>query len=225
MMSVVTRRERADEKCARIVVARALGARVVRYENGERDRMVDAAINYWDGRSAGLEVVQDTLRAWRAQRAAIQARAPGMRLEIEKLTASWMVQLERRTSVDALLPLLPDFLHQVQRDHRWYDSRFVPPEVAERMRNLGIARLSKRSDKPFSVLLRTLGSEGPWRGPDSLCDWLEQMMAEQDDVTRKLLEHEPADERHAFVWATMTSDITAHLMFEAAATILPARTL
>lgn len=58
--------ERPDERAARQIVARVLGLRVSRFEDGTSDSQVDALIHGSDG-PAALEVVGDHEEAFNAQ--------------------------------------------------------------------------------------------------------------------------------------------------------------
>jgi hypothetical protein len=59
-------RDRPEERAARQIVQLSMSDAVIeRYDNGSRDRMVDATIRLNDGSVAGLEVVTDTDPAYR----------------------------------------------------------------------------------------------------------------------------------------------------------------
>jgi hypothetical protein len=173
--------------------------------------MVDALIHWPDRRPDALEVVQDGDTVSQQQHAALQSRTNGQSVEVEGLKGSWMVQLARGTSVARALETLPSFLRSFEEEHAWYDPRTESAEVEAQRKALGIARMVRRSDRPPRLYLRRVGSAGPWLGEDALCDWLEDVLKRHADVPRKLLAHDSPG-RHAFIWATMTSDIHAHLV-------------
>jgi hypothetical protein len=198
--------ERRNETTARRIVSAILYAPVTRYEDGSSDAMVDAVIQLAEG-YAPLEVVGDHdpefLSLWNA----LERRGHGA--EVRGLNAAYVVQIRRGTDLRTLLSEdgLPEYLRRVEAQQVGISDRVAAIHLRRSSDELGVHFL--RADphgQPGQVTLRSEGwGSGDSAAPD-LASWAEAVLARHADVPRKLAAFPHALERHAFLWATISSD-------------------
>lgn len=193
--------ERCNERCARHIVATALGVPVDRFEDGTAPSQVDAVIKYPGGVVGWLEVIgdhdSDLLKQWDAlKKCKHRLCVPGLRLP-------WVVWLRREARIQRVIKKLPTILLQLQGDQD-RDETIRTPELDA----LGVesAQPLVNSDQSGGVvLLLDEGWSGTHGSEDRLGQWVTDVLTKQDDVPRKLAAC-PEGERHVFLWATIGSD-------------------
>lgn len=197
--------ERGNERAARHIVSRALGVPVERFEDGRAPGQVDAVFTHPDGRVAALEVVADHEDAFNAQWDALAKI--GHMLTVPGLDGAWAAQLSRSAKVREVVKLLPHLAirwqHQVGE---WRPVRRHRADVPADIRNLGVRSVYRLEGGEGNGVIR-LHAEG-WggsAGSGELAPYVERILTKQADVPAKLARH-PADERHAFIWATIGTD-------------------
>jgi hypothetical protein len=202
--------ERPDEELARDIVSTVLGVPVDRFEDGKANRQVDALIRYQDG-DAALEIVADHDKAFNDQQAALHDSND--RIEVSGLRESWIVSLSRQARIKRVKEELPDLLRAFQAN---------PPSRRSRMgfRTVELERLGIKSALPTAsrapgrVYLVPQGWGGFGGHEGTVGEWVTRVLAKHSDVPAKLAAHPGVVERHAFIWATDTSDMGVQTQLE-----------
>jgi hypothetical protein len=204
--------ERADEEIARHIVSNVLGVPVKRFEDGTAPRQVDALIRYPD-RDAALEIVADHDEVFKRQQDALYRRKGQIR-EVSGLRKSWMVLLSHEANIKDLKRRLPALLLE------WQDN---PPQGRQpwgidtsELDRLGIIRAwpNDASNVAGQVHLVPVGWGGFAGDEDTVGEWVTKVLSHHDDVPRKLADHPDVAERHAFIWATNTSDMRVQMQLD-----------
>jgi hypothetical protein len=214
--------DRPEEAIARSIVAHALpGARVARHDDNSADSMVDAIITYPDGRTAALEVVMDADPDF--QRIRARLHNTGQIIPAPQLKYAWHVSVaddafvrEIREGIVTLLGHIeqPARLHLTwPGGYRWRDAA----DIDAAFKAWGVLRATpydRFSGAPAKVFLwpRVLGGfEGaPDVVPQRACEFLTNTAP---DVPAKLAASGLA-ERHAFIWATITTGFEVLMVLE-----------
>jgi len=201
--------ERPDERLARHIVSTALGVPVDRYDDGTASAQPDAKIRYPD-RTAWLEIIGDHDSRFRSQWSELEKI--DHKLMVPELRQRWLARLTATARIRDIKRVLPDTVL------RWQDAT-TPADLAEIERTLdrvGIDGMSPIEEDPPQggvVHLHTSGWSGTAGRDDTLGEWVVDVLAEQDDVPRKLAAC-PGGERHAFIWATVGSDYQTQFKLE-----------
>jgi len=200
--------ERPEEIAARTIVAATLGVEVSQHDDGSRDGMVDYFIAR-PGGAAPLEVIFDRHEAAGAQHTAL--RKVGSVLHIPGLRSAWGLFLH----VGAHVRRLDNFL----RTAAWEpsDEETAPPyrshDVAADLQSLGVTALFfLPGAEPGTVTLHP-AMTGSELSDAALPTWVGQVLAEQPDVSTKLLRVE-AEQRHVFIWVTGSSGLAVQSQLE-----------
>lgn len=198
--------ERPNERAARHVVARVLGHRVSRHEDGKFDSQVDALIHGPD-EIAALEVVADHEEAFNAQWAALERL--NHRLEVPSLQRLWSAQLARTAKVRDVVKRLPDLVLALERSQHSDAERAEALDAIRRLRVQTIRPVE--GAQPGRINLHVEG----WGGWSTLtmAQYVEKVLAAAPDVPRKLKLH-PALAKHAFIWTTISTDHGIQSMLE-----------
>jgi hypothetical protein len=200
-----------DERLARHVVATVLGVPVKRFDYGTAPRQVDALVHYPD-RVAALEVVADHDPKFHRQRDALKRTQH--QIEVSGLRKSWTVLLTRKANIKDVRGALPELLLDLQdnpppRRQPWD----VEPSKLDR---LGISKVWLMESSTVSGRVYLVPQ--PWGGfagnEHTVGEWVTEVLREQDDVPRKLSDHPGVAERHAFLWATVTSDMAVQMQVQ-----------
>jgi hypothetical protein len=216
---------RAEEVAARGIVALAMpDTTVTHHDDGRSPRMVDLHITYPDGRIAGLEVVTDTDQGYRQTRVRLLEHgqvidAPDLRFTWQVIVADGAKIREIRERMPWLLALMEDLPPSSDlgwpRGRRWHDHVWF----ADAFEQLGVTEVRPVSEIGSSEVIlstRTLGGrEGT---PNLIPGWVGDFLADTADVPAKLAEG-GYPERHAFVWATWTTEY--HVLSAISGTGLP----
>lgn len=200
--------ERVNERVARQVVARALGLRVSRYEDGGSDSQVDALIHGPDG-VAALEVVADHEEAFNAQWDALGKTKH--RVEVPALERVWSAQLARTARVKDVVSKLPALVLALE-EQRHVSGCTASEALAESLARLRVRMLYPvEGDQAGWINLHAQG----WSGGSSLtmAQYVEKVLAEAADVPYKLGLH-PAPAKHAFIWTTIGTDYEVQSVLE-----------
>jgi hypothetical protein len=190
-----------------------LGVPVDRFEDGRAPRQVDALIHY-PGREAALEVVADHDPNYNAQQDAL--RRIKDQLEVSGLRHSWMALLNRKASINRVKAALPELLLDLRDNPRPKRPPWdIEPSELDR---LGITKawpidLSTVSGRVYLVPQAWGGFAGT---EHTVGEWVTRFLRDHDDVPTKLADHPDVAERHAFIWATPTSDMEVQTQLEAA---------
>jgi hypothetical protein len=202
--------ESPDEELARDIVSKVLGVPVKRFEDGTAPGQIDALIHYLD-REAALEVVADHDPDYNMQQAAL--RRTKDRIEVSGLRESWMVLLSRKANINRVKAALPGLLLDFQanpppRRHPWDE-----PSQLDR---LGITKAwpTDRSSVSGRVYLVPQAWGGFAGTEHTIGDWVTRALRREADVAAKLAAHPDVAERHAFIWATITSDTEVQTQLE-----------
>jgi hypothetical protein len=203
--------ERPDEELARQIVSTVLGVPVDRFEDGKVNGQVDALIRYRD-RHAALEIVADHDEAFNRQEDALYRTEN--RIQVSGLRKSWMVLLGRKANINRVKRALPALLLD------WQDN--PPPKrppwdiEPSELDRLGVksAQQIDNSDVPGRVYLLPAAWGGFAGNERTVGEWVTKVLAEQDDVPAKLAAHPGVAERHAFIWATPSSDMGVQAQLE-----------
>ena len=207
-------KNRADEVIARQIVAHGLlGATVVHHDDGSRPGMVDAVITYADGRTAALEVVTDTDPGYRRIRARLAKG--GEVIDAPDLKFTWHITVSDDADNREIHRRVVFILGQMEYvpprpELGWPDGRrWQDHETYENVfRWLGIVRATPNDTygEAAKVIITSRSLWGFGGTPDDIPTWVVEFLSTTaDDVPKKLVAsgHE---ERHAFVWATITTD-------------------
>lgn len=201
-----------DEQFAYDLVSDDLGVQVSHHDTGLRRSggMVDGLIHLADGTSAALEVITDAdgevMALWRA------IEKEGNTFNIVGLANGWYIHVNHSTRIKKLKPQLAAFLQFLERlkvgsTLDLMPSRYWPnAEVFSEMNRNGVTSATAHSGNPGDVQLVPVawsGSAGVGFAP--LVEWIDAMFNDNLDVAIKLVKHEDATERHAFIWATSSS--------------------
>jgi hypothetical protein len=199
-----------DEQLARQIVSTVLGVPVKRFDFGTAPRQLDALIDYPD-REAALEVVADHDKAFNGQQAALHDSND--RIEIPGLRESWIALVSRNAKINKVKEALPALLLAYQDD---------PPPKRQRLgyRTVDLDRLGITSALPTSSSMsgRVYLVPQAWGGfagsEHTMGEWVTAVLDERADVPEKLAAHDGVVERHAFIWATPTSDMGVQIQLE-----------
>lgn len=202
--------ERPDERLARHIVSTVLGVPVTRFEDGTANSQVDALIHYPD-RIAALEVVADHDAAFNAQWEALERT--GHRVEVPGLRQAWMVRLSREAKVRDVVRALPALLLAWQDNPTPARPRWDPPDDLAQL-NVLSAWPMERSSASGRAYLFTEGFGGFGGDEHTVGAWVTQALTTHADVPAKLAAHPDAAERHAFIWATVRSDMGVQAQLE-----------
>jgi hypothetical protein len=203
--------ERPDEELARQIVSTVLGVPVDRFEDGKANGQVDALIRYRDS-DAALEVVADHDPDYNAQQDAL--RRIKDQIQVSGLRQSWMALLNRRASINKVKAALPELLLDLQDNPRPKRPPWdIEPSELDR---LGITRAwpMDRSTVPGRVYLVPQAWGGFAGGEHIIGEWVTRVLDKHADVPAKLAAHPGVVERHAFIWATDTSDMGVQMQLE-----------
>jgi hypothetical protein len=203
--------EGRDERWAREIVEWVLGVPVERFDHGTAPGQVDALVRYPD-REAALEVVADHDEAFNAQRAALY-RAKD-RIEVSGLRDSWMVVLNRKANINRVKQALPELLLASQDNPTPRRSRWdIEPTELDL---LGIESASPIRNSTLSGRVwLTTDSWGGFAGSErTVGEWVTRVLDKHADVRAKLAAHADVAERHAFIWATDTSEMGVQVQLE-----------
>jgi len=192
-------------------VASVLGVPVERFDYGTAPGQVDALVCYPD-RVAALEVVADHEEAYTEQQDALHDSND--RIEVEGLRDSWTVLLSRRAKINKVRRALPAILLALQSNPPPRPSR-----LGYRTRELDRLGISSAWPRRTSTMPgRVYVLPQPWGGfagtERTVGEWVTRVLGEQADVPKKLAEHPEVAERHAFIWATPTSDMAVQTQLE-----------
>jgi hypothetical protein len=203
--------ESPEERLARDIVSTVLGVPVKRFEDGTAPGQIDALIHYPD-RAAALEVVADHDPEYKSQEAALYSKKNHV-IEVSGLRESWIVTLSREAKINKVKKALPELLRDLQDNPRPKRPPWdIEPTELDR---LGIMRAwPTASTVPGRVYLLPK----PWGGfagtERTIGEWVTRILDEQADVAAKLAAHRGVAERHAFIWATITSDMEVQTQLE-----------
>jgi hypothetical protein len=201
-----------DEELGRDIVSTALGVPVERFEDGTAPGQVDALIHYPE-RVAALEIVADLEPTFMAQQVALYSKHKEA-VEVSELRKSWMVLLRDEANIKNVKRRLPALLLDLQDNpppkRKPWD---VEPSGLDR---LGIRRAwpIDRSTRSGRVYLVQQGRGGFVGDERTVGGWVERVLREKPDVPAKLAAHPDVAERHAFIWATITSDMGVQMQLE-----------
>lgn len=201
--------ERHDEEQARHIVATVLGVPVDRFDYGTAPRQVDGLVRYPD-REAALEVVADHDPTYNKQVDALSHVKH--KVEVPGLRKSWIVTLSREAKINKVKQALPALLLDLQDNPR--PKRPSWDVESSELDRLGIISAIDAGTVPGRVYLVS----DPWGGfgghEGTVGAWVTRVLAEQPDVPNKLAAHPGVAERHAFIWATPTSDMGVQVQLE-----------
>lgn len=200
--------EKPNERAARHIVSEVLGVPVTRFDDGSAPSQVDALVHYPDGTGA-LEVVGDHESAFNEQWAALEKVRH--RVDVPGLRSVWSAQLERRAQVRRVAQELPALVLRWQDD---LSRRHARSELPQELTNLGVIMLYPLEDNQRSgyVNLHAEGWGG-FAGSKKMSSYVERVLAQHDDVPRKLAAH-PTPEKHAFIWTTIGTDYSIQFQLE-----------
>lgn len=200
MVRVAGGQESTDERLARELVAAQLGCAVSAHDDGSVDAMPDGRLTYQDGRTGWLEVVTDRDPRHEAQRDAVRRSAP---LRVDGLEWSWAVYLHP----DAQLKNIGQWLWPVLRHVE--ATAAVGSEAVNAMvrRRTQLVLRASSSPRPGGGTVTLFPRPGfaSTQGHVELLEWLEDFLRLHEDIATKIVRAGPADERHAFIWATESS--------------------
>lgn len=204
------RTEGDDEQLARQIVQTVLGVAVTRFDDGTANAQVDALIHY-PGREAALEIVADHDQKFNGQQDALHREKD--RIDVPGLRESWTALVSRKAKIKRVKEALPALLLAMQAH---------PPARRSQLgyRTLDLGRLGITSAWPMtgSAPGRVYLVPQAWGGFEgaehTIGEWVTRVLDEQTDVAAKLAAHSDAAERHAFIWATPTSDMGVQIQLE-----------
>lgn len=183
--------------------------------------MFDALIVYADGHTAALEIVTDTDPDQRQLWARIQQHG-GQVIAAPELTHTWNVTVDNGAPIRELRNQIVDLLRHIENPtialeldwpdgRRWHDAAGVNA-IFE---GLGVLRASPtRRPAPAEVIISPNPQAG-WAGaPNDVATWaVEVLTTTAADVPTKLGASAHV-ERHAFIWATITTDVRITLILD-----------
>jgi hypothetical protein len=204
--------ENPDEELARHIVSTVLGVPVDRFEDGTAPRQVDALIRFPDC-DAALEIVADHDEVFKRQQDALY-RKHQEAAEVSGLRKSWMVVLSHEANIKDVKRRLPALLLDLQDN--------APPSRQPwdvkpwKLDELGVTRAwpmnaSTVSGRVYLVQQSWGGFAGDER---TVGGWVERVLEDQNDVPTKLAAHPDVADRHAFLWATITSDMGVQMQLD-----------
>jgi hypothetical protein len=195
----------ADEELAQLFLASVLRVPVTVHDRRTGLSTYDLEICYPDGRRGAAEVVSTRTKKQAAQQGAV--RRAGYTAD-KRLRYTWIARVPLETVISRVLPDLPDFLAELERDGITDLSRnlYYGPEMHERLRSLHITSCTAlpptaRHPPGFYVYPETTGA---WVGDgEEIRLFCEEFLGNpaQSDVLAKLAAAD-TDERHAVVIAT-----------------------
>jgi hypothetical protein len=202
--------ERENERLAREIVSTVIGVPVRRFEDGTVNSQVDALIHYPD-REAALEVVADHDEEFNGQQDALHRERD--RIDVPELRESWTALVSRTAKIKRVKEALPALLIAMQAN---------PPPRRSRSgyRSFDLGRLGITSAWPMtsSVPGRVYLIPESWGGfagtEHTVGEWVTTVLVQHSDVPAKLAAHPDVGERHAFIWATPTSDMGVQIQLE-----------
>jgi hypothetical protein len=218
--------ERENELIACAIVEHCLPKATVKHVGDEPgDGMIDGLITYLDGRTAALEVVGDHDPNYRRLDARI--RDGGSRIDAPTtLRNTWILNLKDHPDVPdvrAIRGTIVTLLATIEAsglpdDLKWPDPEgrlwMTAPNVAEQFTRLGVQRAISLPGTKGRVYLERRLRGGVAADPNQLVDWVEQLLnGTASDVPKKLATS-GYEERHAFIWATETTDYAAMSVLE-----------
>lgn len=195
----------ADEDLARLFLASVLRVPVTVHDRRSGHSMHDLEIAYGDGRRGAAEVVSARTAKQAAQLAAV--RRAGYTAD-RRLRHTWIARVPPDTVIKRVLPLLPEFIAELEQAGitDLSRNRYYGPQMHARLRALHVT--SAQTYPPtaghqpgFYVYPEATGT---WVGDgEEIRLFCEEFLAgpAQADVLRKLADAD-ADERHAVVIAT-----------------------
>jgi hypothetical protein len=203
--------ENPEEELARHVVTTVLDVPVKRFEDGTAPRQVDALIHYPSG-DAALEVVADHDPDYNAQQDALHRMSD--RIEVSGLRKSWMALLNRKASINRVKAALPQLLLDLQDNPppTGQPSDINPSELDR----LGVTKVWPIETSAVSGRVYLVPQAwGGFAGTEhTVGEWVTKVLRHNGDVPRKLADHPNVKERHAFIWATPTSDMEVQIQLE-----------
>jgi hypothetical protein len=202
--------ESADEELARHIVSTVLGVPVKRFEDGTAPRQVDALVRYPE-RLAALEVVADHDEKFNGQQDALHRERD--RIDVPGLRESWTALVSRTAKIKRVKEALPALLLAMQAS---------PPPRRSQLgyRSFDLGRLGITSAWPMTSsapgrVYLIPQSWGGFAGTErTVGEWVTAVLDQQSDVPAKLAAHPDVAERHAFIWATPTSDMGVQIQLE-----------
>jgi hypothetical protein len=202
--------ESPDEELARDIVSTVLGVPVERFEDGTAPGQVDALIHYSD-REAALEVVADHDPVYNKQPDAL--RRTKDQIEVSGLRKSWMVLLSRRANINRVKAALPELLLDFQDNP---PPRRRPWDEPSELDRLGLTKAWPMDRSPVSGRVWLVPQAwGGFAGTEhTIGEWVTKVLRREADVVAKLAAHPDVAERHAFIWATPTSDMEVQTQLE-----------
>ena len=206
-------KEGDDELLARHVVVMVLAVPVERFDYGTAPRQVDALVHYPD-RVAALEVVGDHDPKFRRQEEALTRVKH--QIDVSGLRKSSMVLLTRKANINKVKEALPTLLLDLQHNP---PARRQPWDIEpSELDRLGITKvwLNERSTVSGRVYILPQAWGGFAGNEHTVGEWVAEVLRDQDDVPRKLADHPDVEERHAFIWTTVTSDMAVQLQLQPA---------
>jgi hypothetical protein len=202
---------------ARQIVAYGLGlpvANVAHHDNGSLPGMVDAIITYADGRTAALEVVTDTDPGYTRISAAIR-KAGGQLFDAPELEYTWQLTLSDDAKVFDIRKHIVFVLSQMEHapqmaELEWPDGwRWrSPTNFGDVLTQLGVARAMPMPThgEVAKVILHTRTLWGCEGEPDGVPTWAADFLVNTAHDVPEKLAASGHDERHAFLWAMVTTD-------------------
>ena len=188
-----------DERLARLVTGTVLGVPVTRFDYGTAPRQVDALIHYPD-RKAALEVVGDHDEKFNRQQDALHRVKD--RIEVAGLRESWTALVNRESKIKGVKEAPP--ARRSKLGYRTVD-----------LGGLGITSAWPMAGGTPGRVYLIPASWGGFSGTeDTVGEWVTTVLDEQPDVAAKLAAHRGVAERHAFIWATITSDMGVQIQLE-----------
>jgi hypothetical protein len=169
--------------------------------------MVDAVIEYPDGRGGALEIIGDHDGQFYGLWKKLQTR--GHQARVDGLAAGWVVVLYHHARLRDMLGRLPELLRGLE-DAGLRDLRNAPDDssgsVHSIAEDIGVRMAySAVGLERGQVRLRLEGWSGISRSI-SLAAWIQRVLDSNPDVAPKLRGHPGVSERHVFIWVTTASD-------------------
>lgn len=201
--------EKPNERLARYIVHVATGTKVARFEDGNAPAQVDALIHLPAG-PAAMEIVAQHDSQFNSQWNALERY--GHEISVPALKRHWVAQLAHTASIKVAHEELPKLIPRIEQT--WPEDRLRPLtyDLPDQLSDLGIRILYPSLGIPGRISLRSAGWGGFVRD-DPLAEFVEQVLADAPDVPRKLAAH-PAEEKHAFIWATHGTDFSVQYALE-----------
>jgi hypothetical protein len=204
--------EGSNESLAREIVLEVLGVDVERHDYGTAPGQVDALIHYPDDRVAALEVVADHDPEANKQQAALMRRKG--QIKVPGLWGSWIVLLSHQANINDVERALPALLLELQnKPPQWRPPWEIKLSKRDRLRITPPQPMGNGAVSGRVWLERE--AWGGWAGDQhTLGEWVTRVLHREADVAAKLAAHPDVAERHAFIWATDTSDMEVQIQLE-----------